>query len=131
MNFNEENINVEIEKTKGKLYIITILSIIIALTIFVFFEISSLKKFNHDLQQHKYYVVEINEKNQDEIKFLLDEENLEYCESMYKIEYERVFNGKVFLTLYCKGEKNKSLSIYNDESKIIHYIFENGIIEKR
>ena len=50
---------------------------------------------------------------------------------MYKIEYERVFTGDIFSKVYCKKEDDISLSIYDNESKLIQYIHQNGNVEKR
>lgn len=127
MNFEDE----EIAKTKGKMYAITTLSVIGAIVLLGIMCIFSIKAFFNDLEKHKYYVIEVNDSNKDEIINLLNIEKLNYCESMYKIEYERVFTGAIFSKVYCKNEDDISLSIYNNESKLIQYIHQNGNVEKR
>lgn len=128
MNFND---NEEITETKYKMYSITTLSIITVIIIFIGMVIFSTRTFFNALDKHKYYVVEVNDDNKENIISLLENENLKYCESIYKIEYERVFTGDIFSKIYCQNEDNISLSIYDDESKLIQYIRENGSVEKR
>lgn len=121
----------EKEVTKAKMYAITTLSVIGVIVILIAIFVFSAKSFFDNLDKHNYYVINIDDSNKEKIKDLLNAEKLDYCESMYKIEYEMVFTGDIFSNVYCKNEDNISLSIYNSESKLIKYIHENGIIEKR
>ena len=129
MEFNDEE---EIIKTKSKMYTITILSviglIILSITIFVF----SIKSFFNDISKHKYYVLDINTENKDKIISLLKEENIKYCESIYKIEYEQLFPNDKSAKIYCQNEKDIEFSIYgNKESQLANYIYNNGILERK
>lgn len=127
MNFEDD----EIIKTKGKMYAITTISVIGAIVLLGIICVFSIKACFNDLNKHRYYVIEINDNNKGEIIDLLNEEELNYCESIYKIEYERVFTGAIFSKIYCKNEDDISLSIYDNENKLIQYIQQNGNIEKR
>ena len=129
MEFNDEE---EIIKTKSKMYIITILSvigfIILSITIFVF----SIESFFNDVSKHKYYVLDINIENRDKIISLLKEENIKYCESIYKIEYEQLFQNDKSAKIYCQNEKDVEFSIYdNKESQLANYIYKNGVLERK
>ena len=129
MEFNDEE---EIIKTKSKMYIITILSvigfIILSITIFVF----SIESFFNDVSKHKYYVLDINIENRDKIISLLKEENIKYCESIYKIEYEQLFPNDKSAKIYCQNEKDEEFSIYdNKESQLANYIYKNGVLERK
>ena len=112
MEFNDEE---EIIKTKSKMYIITILSvigfIILSITIFVF----SIESFFNDVSKHKYYVLDINIENRDKIISLLKEENIKYCESIYKIEYEQLFPNDKSAKICCQNEKDVEVKIYDNK----------------
>lgn len=129
MEFNDEE---EIIKTKSKMYTITILSVIgfivLSITIFVF----SIKSLFYDVSKHKYYVLDINTENKDKIIYLLKEENIKYCESIYKIEYEQLFPNDKSTKIYCQNEKDVEFSIYdNKESQLANYIYNNGVLERK
>ncbi len=129
MEFNDEE---EIIKTKSKMYTITILSVIgfivLSITIFVF----SIKSLFYDVSKHKYYVLDINTENKDKIIYLLKEENIKYCESIYKIEYEQLFPNDKSAKIYCQNEKDVEFSIYdNKESQLANYIYNNGVLERK
>lgn len=127
MNFEAE----EVEKTKGKMYALTILSVITAIVVLGVMSIFSLKELFDNLDKHKYYVILVNDSNKAEIIDLLNAEKIDYCQSMYKLEYETVFTGDIFSKIYCKNEDDILLSIYNNESELIQYIYQNGTVEKR
>ena len=129
MEFNDEE---EIIKTKSKMYTITILSVIgfivLSITIFVF----SIKSLFYDVSKHKYYVLDINTENKDKIIYLLKEENIKYCESIYKIEYEQLFPNDKSAKIYCRNEKDVEFTISdNKESQLANYIYNNGILERK
>lgn len=132
-NFEEFDNEIEKEKikTKGKMVAITTLSIISVVVFFIGIIIYFTKSFLNDIEKHIYYFVEINDNNKEEIITLLNDENIEYCDSIYKIEYERILTGDIISKIYCNNEENISLNIYNGDSKIINYIHEYGNIEKR
>lgn len=119
-------------KLKSKMYTITILSVIgfivLSITIFVF----SIKSLFYDVSKHKYYVLDINTENKDKIIYLLKEENIKYCESIYKIEYEQLFPNDKSAKIYCQNEKDVEFSIYdNKESQLANYIYNNGVLERK
>lgn len=128
MNFDE---NEESIKTKGKMVAITTLSVIGVIVVFIILGIFTVKSFFDGPDKHKYHVIKVNDDNRENIISLLENEDLKYCKSIYKIEYERVFTGDIFSKVYCHDEDNISLSIYDEESKLIQYIRENGNIENR
>lgn len=128
MNFNEDE---EQMKVKGKMVAITTLSVIGFIIIFIMIGMVIIKSFFTDFGKHQYHVVKVNNDNKENIISLLENENLKYCESIYKIEYERVFTGDIISKLYCQKEDNILLSIYDNESQLIQYIDEHGSVERR
>lgn len=129
MNFDDKE---EIE-TKGKMYAITILSVMIAIIVLIVMGIFCIKSCFVDLSKHKYYVIDINNFNKEDIKKLLENEKFQYCESMYKIEYEQLFPDDKSAKIYCKNEDDIIFSIYDNGviSELANYIYNNGQIEKR
>lgn len=120
------------EETKSKVHMvaITTLSVIGAVIVFILICVMSVKSFIDDLSMHKYYVLEINKENKNQVISLLKGENQKYCESIYKIEYEQLFTGDKSGKIYCQNEEDIFLNI-SDDSSIADYIYKNGIIEKR
>lgn len=45
------------------------------------------KSFIVELEKKDYYYIDITENNRSKIIELLEERNIEYCESIYKIEF--------------------------------------------
>ncbi len=122
LHFDENYIEI---KTKSKMYVITTISIICVIIIFVGLTIFSFKSIFTEFEKHKYYIAEVNDNNKEEIISLLNNENIEYCGSIYKIEYERNFIGAIFSTIYCKSEDSISFCFRkHNDSKIIQYINE-------
>lgn len=129
MEFNDEE---EIIKTKSKMYTITILSVIGVIILFITIFVFSVKSFFNDASKHKYYVLDVNTENKDKIIFLLKEENIKYCESIYKIEYEQLFPNDKSAKIYCRNEKDVEFTISdNKESQLANYIYNNGILERK
>ncbi|MBO5183717.1 MAG: hypothetical protein J6B64_04930 [Bacilli bacterium] len=129
MEFNDEE---EIIKTKSKMYTITILSVIGVIILFITIFVFSVKSFFNDASNHKYYVLDVNTENKDKIISLLKEENIKYCESIYKIEYEQLFPNDKSAKIYCRNEKDVEFTISdNKESQLANYIYNNGILERK
>lgn len=129
MNFDD---NDKIDKEKGKMYAITTLFVIGAFAILVIVGIFSMRSCFADMGKYKYYVLEVNKENKEQIISLLEKANKPYCESIYKIEYEQLFPNDKSAKIYCKKEDNIKFSISdNEESELANYIFENGAMERR
>jgi len=129
MEFNDEE---EIIKTKSKMYTITILSVIGVIILFITIFVFSVNSFFNDASNHKYYVLDVNTENKDKIISLLKEENIKYCESIYKIEYEQLFPNDKSAKIYCRNEKDVEFTISdNKESQLANYIYNNGILERK
>lgn len=129
MEFNDEE---EIIKTKSKMYTITILSVIGVIILFITIFAFSVKSFFNDASNHKYYVLDVNTENKDKIISLLKEENIKYCESIYKIEYAQLFPNDKSAKIYCRNEKDVEFTISdNKESQLANYIYNNGILERK
>ena len=129
MEFNDEE---EIVKNKSKMYTITILSVIGVIILFINISVFSVKSFFNDVSKHKYYVLDVNTENKYEIISLLKEENIKYCESIYKIEYEQLFPNDKSAKIYCQNEKDVEFSISdNKESQLANYIYNNGVLERK
>lgn len=125
--FEKEKINLKIW-----LCTISILILVAGITLFIYSIHSSIKSLGNDLSIHTFYVVEIEFNNKNEIISFLEKENRNYCESMYKIEYESLFPNDYSSKIYCIDEDDISFGISdNERSDLIKYIHDNGIIEKR
>ena len=62
----------------------------------------------------------------------MKEENIKYCESIYKIEYEQLFPNDKSAKIYCRNEKDVEFTISdNKESQLANYIYNNGILERK
>lgn len=80
-----QNIEQEIQNCKknGKITIFIICALIMILVFcFILF-----KSFIVELAKKDYYYIDITENNRSKIMELLEERNIEYCESIYKIEF--------------------------------------------
>lgn len=74
--------NSKLEKN-GKITIFIICALIMILVFcFILF-----KSFIVELAKKDYYYIDITENNRSKIIELLEERNIEYCESIYKIEF--------------------------------------------
>ena len=129
MNFDD---NDKIDKEKGKMYALTTLFVIGVFVILVIVGIFSMSACFVDMGKHKYYLLEVNKENKEQIISLLEQENKPYCESIYKIEYEQLFPNDKSVKVYCKKEADIKFSISdNEESELANYIFENGETVRR
>lgn len=123
----------EFEKTKSKMFSITLLVVIGVLILLVIIGFVSTKSFFKELQKKTYYVVDINENNKAEIISLFENMEVEYCETMYKIEYMRGFPDDGSGKIYCNDVDYISFGVYDStyDSEFVHYILEKGIRERR
>ena len=115
------------------MFSITFLVVIGILILLVIIGFISTKSFFKELQKKTYYVVDVNENNKNEIISLLKNIEVEYCESMYKIEYTRGFPDDSSGKIYCNNVDNISFGVYDStyDSEFVHYILENSIRERR
>lgn len=134
MDFNEE----EIVKTKSKMYVITTFSVIGVIILFILIFIFSINSTVNDFSKKTYYVLDVTNKNKNEVIELLEQEkenmfyNNNYCDSMYKIEYYNMFPDGTDYTIYCKEEDNINFGIDKvGEDTLATYIRNQGYIEKR
>lgn len=134
MDFNEE----EIVKTKSKMYVITTFSVIGVIILFILIFMFSINSTINDFSKKTYYVLDVTNKNKNEVIELLEQEkenmfyNNNYCDSMYKIEYYNMFPDGTDYTIYCKEEDNINFGIDKvGEDTLATYIRNQGYIEKR
>lgn len=134
MDFNEE----EIVKTKSKMYVITTFSVIGVIIFFILIFIFSINSTINDVSKKTYYVLDVTNKNKNEVIELLEQEkenmfyNNNYCDSIYKIEYYNMFPDGTDYTIYCKEEDNINFGIDKvGEDTLAIYIKSQGYIEKR
>ena len=134
MDFNEE----EIVKTKSKMYVITTFSVIGVIILFVLIFIFSINSTINDVSKKTYYVLDVTDKNKNEVIDLLEQEkenmfyNNYYCDSIYKIEYYNMFPDGTEYTIYCKEEDNINFGIDKvGEDVLATYIYNKGYIEKK
>ena len=128
MDFDEDDV---IIKTKGKIIAITTIAVISIIIFLIISTILIIKSSINDLSKHKYYVLQINEQNNETIKHLIIQAQKNYCDSMYKIEYSKNAMNNINFEIYCKKENNITFSINNDDNELLQYILEYGTIEKR
>lgn len=127
---NMDDFSEEEAKTKGKMYALTTLSVIAVIIGFFVCSILLVKSCMSDITKNKFYILAIDDKNMPNVISLLENENYDYCESMYKIDYYRTFSKGLEIEIYCKDEKNMIQSIKNsDTSKLVDYIILNGRME--
>ena len=128
----DEDKEYEKAKPKGHLIAITTLSILGVIVLFMIVAITAITFFFEDFSKTTYYVLEVNEKNKEQILSLLEQENKRSCESIYKIEYTQLFPDDKSAKIYCLDEKDITFGIYDENpSALADYIQENGRIEKR
>lgn len=128
-NFDEEEKYGEKEKAIANIISITILSLI-GIAVIVFLTLKYLSKEISEISyETKYYYLEVTDKNREEIISRIEQENQEYCDSMYKIEFHNSFPDSTDYTIYCGDEENITFSI--DGSAIATYILEHGRTELR
>ena len=101
---------------------------LIAVAGFIFLSSIFIITFLTNLLKKDYYMLEVNESNISYIIGMLEFENIEYCESIYKIEYTQLFPNDKSATIYCQNGKNIDFVFCDHEnSKLATYIQKNGI----
>lgn len=129
---DNDNNKEEIIKTKGKMYAITTLSIIGIIILFLVIGIYFIKSTVNDFFKYKenYYSLDITSDNKEPIISLLKTKEINYCESLYKIEYIYSFPHREEITIYCKKEQNINLYTDNNDN-LVEYIKNNGKFGER
>ena len=127
----EQNIEQEIQKCKkiGKITILIICGFIMVLVLcFILF-----KSFIVELSKKDYYHIDITENNRSKIIELLEERNIEYCESIYKIKFMQNFPDDKSGEIYCLDKKNIYFIIDDSTIKndLVDYIKNNGVHTKK
>ena len=132
MNFDDDQaIKLEKEKTKAKIwmYILIIFVSVGGVVWFIYSIYLSFKALGEDLSKNTYHVLELTDDTKKEIVTILENENKNYCESMYKIEWNHIFPHGTNIKIYCKDTEN--IIFNSSDSKMLKYINDNGIIERR
>ncbi len=132
-NFNESEEEI---KTRGKMYAITTLSVISVIIIYIISLINSINTAFDVLftKNKRYYVLDVDNQNKDKVieLFQTETENINYCNSIYKIEYYIGFPDGKNYTMYCKDEDNITFSIDKvEEDTLATYIYKKGTIETK
>lgn len=124
---DNDNNEEETVKTKGKMYAITTLSIIGIIIVFFVIGIYFIKSISNEVFKYRenYYSLDINDDNKDQIVSLLKTKKIDYCESLYKIEYIYSFPHREEVTIYCKNDKDVNLYTDNND-ELVKYIKDNG-----
>ena len=126
------DISEEEVRAKGKIIATTVFIVIGVFVIFIIIGIISIKMFFNNLTKQQYYVLDVNSNNKDKVISLLENEEFEYCESIYKIEYLQQFPDGKSAKIYCENEEDIKFEIYDNKvNELAKYIYENGIDEKR
>jgi len=91
------------------------------------------KSFIVELSKKDYYSIDITEDNKSKILELLEERNIEYCESIYKIEFMQNFPDDKSGEIYCSDEKNIYFVIDDSTIKndLVDYIKIKGVHTKK
>lgn len=115
--------------------VLTIITIIVI--IFVTIIIGIYKMFTTPIPR-KYYILDVNDSNKEEVITLFEEETKndtyikKYCDSIYKIEYNVLFPDGTSYTMYCSDEDDIYFGIdKTGVDTLAEYIRENGYTEKR
>lgn len=120
------------EKAIAKMIIITLFSLIIVIIIAIFVFKYSYNKIMEGLSKDTYYILDVDEDNIEKVISLIQEENRNYCDSLYKIEYYNMFPDGTSYLLYCKDEDNIKFSIDKvGTDMLLQYIYDNGTSEVR
>lgn len=126
-----QNIEQEIQKCKkiGKITIFIICGLIMVLVVCLIL----FKSFIVELSKKDYYSIDITEDNKSKILELLEERNIEYCESIYKIEFMQNFPDDKSGEIYCSDEKNIYFVIDDSTIKndLVDYIKIKGVHTKK
>ena len=91
------------------------------------------KSFIVELSKKDYYHIDITENNRTKIIELLEETNIEYCESIYKIKFMQNFPDDKSGEIYCLDKKNIYFIIDDSTIKndLVDYIKNNGVHTKK
>ena len=118
--------------------ILSIFAISLVIILFILIFMFSINSTINDFSKKTYYVLDVTNKNKNEVIELLEQEkenmfyNNNYCDSMYKIEYYNMFPDGTDYTIYCKEEDNINFGIDKvGEDTLATYIKNQGYIEKR
>lgn len=127
----KQNIEREIQQCKknSKITIFIICGFITVLVLcFILF-----KSFIVELSKKDYYHIDITENNRTKIIELLEETNIEYCESIYKIKFMQNFPDDKSGEIYCLDKKNIYFIIDDSTIKndLVDYIKNNGVHTKK
>ena len=124
---DNDNNEEETVKTKGKMYAITTLSIIGIIIVFFVIGIYFIKSISNEVFKYRenYYSLDINDDNKDQIVSLLKTKKIDYCESLYKIEYIYSFPHREDVTICCKNDKDVNLYTDNND-ELVKHIKDNG-----
>ena len=133
MNLNEE----EVMRKGNRLGCIVLIIIGIVVISSIIVIVSIYKMFTSPIPR-KYYVLDVNDNNKEEVIQLFEneKENIfrteKYCDSIYKIEYYNTFAHGTDYTMYCMNEENISFGLNTSGiNSLAKYIRENGYAEKR
>lgn len=129
---NNDDNEEEIIKTKGKMYAIVTLAIIGVIIVFFVTGFYFIKFIFNEFVMYKenYYSLDITNDNKEQITSLLKMKEIDYCESLYKMEYIYSFPHRTEIVIYCSNDQN--INLYTDNSEeLVEYIKENGEFGKR
>lgn len=128
---DDQEVKLEKEKTKVKIwmYILIIFVSVGGVVWFIYSIYLSFKALGEDLSKNTYHVLELTDDTKKEIVTILENENKNYCESMYKIEWNHSFPHSTNIKIYCKDTEN--IIFNSSDSEMLKYINDNGIIERR
>lgn len=121
-----DNLDNEIQIKESKAKIVIVITTLLAITCVIVFSIITAKKVFKDFFSSRYYVLNVTNDNRKEVILLLEEEKIDYCNSINKIEYLKDHNHHI--TIYCGNGKIQNFDVTN---KITDYIYYNGHKEKR
>ncbi len=118
-NIDNEYEKIKLEAKKISLITFTIIGIVIIILVIIIFFV---KFFS---TREDYYMLEVTSNNKKQLVDLFESEEINYCESFYKIEYIYSFPHREEVKIYCKNVKD---IIYypNIDNKLIKFIKENG-----
>ena len=119
-------------KTKSWIYVLIIFISVGGIAWFIYSIYLSFKAFGEDLSKNTYHVLELTDDNREKVISILNKEDRDYCESIYKIEIQSLFPNDYYATVYCNNQSDIKYSIAShDNSELIKYIDENGTTERR
>lgn len=123
-NIDNEYEKIKLEAKKISLITFTIIGIVIIILVIIIFFV---KFFS---TREDYYMLEVTSNNKKQLVDLFESEEINYCESFYKIEYIYSFPHREEVKIYCENVKD-IICYPNIDNKLIKYIKENGKKGKR